>query len=215
MPQKPVTKFKYMVGIDEAGRGPLAGPLALGLVLFKTSDYKKYCRSKTSLPAGIDSKKLTENKREVWFETIKQMQKEGVLNYKVIFTSPAQIDHLGLSKVIKNSIRTGLKNFKVGPHEVRPRDCLVLLDGGLKASPEYKQKTIIKGDEKEKIIGLASICAKVMRDKVMHKHSVKFPDYFFHKNKGYGTRDHIKAINSLGLSTFHRKTFCKWLTMAQ
>lgn len=207
MPQKPVTKFKYIVGIDEAGRGPLAGPLALGFVLFKASDYKKYSRSKTSLPAGIDSKKLTESKREVWFEIIKKMQKTGRLTYRVIFTSPAQIDRFGLSKVIKNSIESGLEKFKV-----KPRDCLVLLDGGLKAPDEYKQKTIVKGDEKEKIIGLASICAKVMRDKLMYKHSVKFPDYSFHKNKGYGTRDHIKAINSLGLSTFHRKSFCKWLS---
>jgi ribonuclease HII len=217
MLQKPMTKFKYIVGIDEAGRGPLAGPLAVGLVMMKSNAYVTYKKSKNSLPRGIDSKKLTESRREVWFETIKKMQKAGQLEYKVIFTSPAQIDRHGLSRVIKNSISTGLKKLimhskpktRVSTWQV---DTLVLLDGGLKAPLEYQQKTIVKGDEKENIIGLASICAKVLRDRKMRVFAKKYPAYKFDVHKGYGTLTHRSLISSLGLSVIHRKSICRGFT---
>jgi len=194
------TKIKYIVGVDEVGRGPIAGPVALGAVLWRRAhalfDLKIYKSVK-------DSKQLSPKKREKWFEIIKDGKEKGLLDWTVVFSSVKTIDSKGLSYAINRALAKCLEKFKVNPKE-----CLVLLDGSLYAPKAYiNQKTIIKGDEKEPVIALASIAAKVTRDKRMVNLEKKYPGYGFSKHKGYGTSEHYTSLTRLGISAEHRRTF--------
>ena len=194
-------KETILVGIDEVGRGPLAGPVAVGIVCFpKNIEHRVF----NIFGEVKDSKKLTEKGRGEWFYKIKRLKKEGKLNYTVHYKSATFIDKHGISKAIRSCIEMGLLKLNINP-----RASEILLDGSLKAPKEFKeQKTIIKGDEKEIIIALASIVAKVSRDKKMVNLAKKYVGYNLQKHKGYGTVDHRKAIKELGLSVIHRKSFC-------
>ncbi len=193
--------MQHVVGIDEAGRGPLAGPVAVGIASIP-SNFKK------SFWKGIrDSKKLTEKNRELWYLKALEARKLGLLNFSVSLVSEKIIDKKGINYAIKLGIEKSLVKLKV------PKDSHIFLDGGLRAPKRFKyQQTIIKGDEKKSIISLASIMAKVTRDRKMVKLSKKFPKYNFHTHKGYGTRKHIEAIKKFGLTNIHRKSFLKHLT---
>ena len=190
---------KYVVGIDEAGRGPLAGPVAVGTVKIEKGFNKKFF-------GGIkDSKKLTENERNKWFELAKSAQKRGRLHFSVSLVSNIVIDKHGISKAIKIGIKKNLLKLYVSP-----KDSYILLDGLLKAPIEYKnQLTIIKGDEKVPVISLASIVAKVTRDRYMANLAKKYPQYGFEQHKGYVTEIHRKAIKKHGATPTHRRTFLK------
>jgi ribonuclease HII len=232
--------MKYIVGVDEVGRGPLAGPVTVGVVVCEAKLYKKLKRNKNLPPAGKDSKKLSEKDRQKYDVILsslktsfssclsrKTRQKSAdfcalsrlpgserfplktrvneVLDYSIIHISNKIIDTKGLSFSIKLAMRKGIEKLKLNPAE-----CEVRLDGSLHAPAEFKnQKTIIKGDEKEKIIAWASILAKVSRDELMRKACKKYPQYGFEIHKGYGTARHRAAICVHGLSPLHRKTFCK------
>lgn len=192
-------KIKYIIGIDEVGRGPLAGPVAVCAfrlpVIFPIKHFGPL----------KDSKKLTALKREKIFVQLKKLKKDGEVQYSVSLESAKRIDTIGISKAIKNCLEKSLKNLKT-----KPSECIVLLDGGLKAPEVYKnQKTIIKGDEKERAIAFASIVAKVTRDALMCKLAKKYPKYGFEIHKGYGTKKHCEAIRKYGLSREHRRYFCK------
>lgn len=191
-------------GIDEAGRGPIAGPVAVGVFRLdiENKDFKILIK-KTKLKLR-DSKKLNHKQREEWFEVIKKWKKEGRCDYSVTLVSAKDIDLKGIVPSINKALSKSL-------HKLQNKDCkLILLDGGLKAPKEFtRQKTIIKGDEKESVISLASICAKVTRDRYMCKISKKYPKYNFYLHKGYGTREHYGAIRRHGISPLHRKTFLK------
>ena len=195
--------MNYIVGIDEAGRGPLAGPVALGVCRFQSGLLKqKVKRAEKSICKLKDSKKLSPKQREFWFAQIKQWQKEGLCIYVVVYGTAKQVDTTGLSKVIARAVTRGL----VSVHAKHSDQ--VLLDGGLKAPMQFKnQKIIIKGDEKESIISLASIVAKVSRDALITCLARKYPNYGFDIHKGYGTKAHYKAIAKYGISPIHRKTF--------
>ncbi len=195
--------IKYIIGIDEVGRGPLAGPVAVCSfkmpVKFSVREFGKL----------KDSKKLTPAKREEIFGRFKKIKNSqvhhGELDYHVCYESAKNIDKLGLSKAIKNCLEKSLAKLKV-----KPEECLVLLDGGLKAPEKYiNQKTIIKGDEKERAIAFASIVAKVSRDSLMCKLAKKYPKYSFEIHKGYGTKKHCESIKKHGLCFEHRRLFCK------
>ncbi len=152
-------RFKYTIGIDEVGRGPIAGPVAVcSLCLgpkFKKNNFANF----------RDSKKLSHIQRLKWLEKINNEKEEGNIFYKVCLESNKVIDQKGLTFAIKRALSNSLKSLKI-----KTKDCQVLLDGGLKAPSEYiNQKTIIKGDEKELAIALASIVAKVTRDALMVK----------------------------------------------
>lgn len=191
---------KYLIGIDEAGRGPLAGPVSVGAVMLNIQDLKE--REKWF--SGIkDSKKLSEKAREEWFAKMKKAKRDGWLKFAVAFGSARMIDKKGIVFAIEYSLRQAL--LKLGAN---PKKTTILLDGGLKAPPKYiYQKTIIKGDEKEPVIALASIAAKVSRDRLMKKISRKYPKYNFEKHKGYGTLGHYKKIKKHGVLPLHRKSF--------
>lgn len=190
--------YKYIIGVDEAGRGPLAGPVAIGVaVVPRVFNWGL-------IPKVGDSKKVSEKNREAIFLLTRKLQKEGKLSYVVVLVSATQIDKIGISKAVKLGIEKGLKKLNLAPKEV-----LVKLDGLLHAPAEYlHQETIIKGDAKEKVIGLASIMAKVTRDKQMVSLAKQYPEYQLEIHKGYGTKIHSEAIRKHGLSKIHRKTFC-------
>lgn len=191
----------HIVGIDEVGRGPIAGPVAVGACSVPADFDFYFCK-------GIqDSKKLTAKMREDWEKKIVLAQKEGKLLVAVTFVSSKVIDTKGLSYAIKKALATSLRKVATDPKYTQ-----VLLDGGLKAPEDFiHQKTIIKGDEKEPVISLASIVAKVIRDRHMVKLSKRYAHYDFHIHKGYGTRLHYQKIAEHGLSPEHRRSFLKGL----
>ncbi len=184
--------IQWIIGIDEAGRGPLAGPLSLGIVAIKRDASRSIFR-------GIkESKQLTALQRELWFEKLK-----GICEYAVSLTSHTVIDKEGLSRAVKKAIAKGLQRLNKNPHE-----CQVLLDGLLHAPEEYSnQKTIIGGDASTPIIAAASIMAKVTRDRHMIRLAKKFPAYGFERHKGYGTKAHYLALKKHGACELHRKSF--------
>ncbi|KKS48680.1 MAG: Ribonuclease HII [Candidatus Azambacteria bacterium GW2011_GWF2_42_22] len=191
----------HIVGIDEAGRGPLAGPVAVGAVAISSNFKKNFFKSIK------DSKKLSPGDRELWFALALEARKEGLLNFAVSLVSEKVIDRKGISYAIRLGIRRSLMTLGVSA------DSQVYLDGGIKAPKEFiHQLTVIKGDEKIPIISLASIVAKVIRDKKMIKFSKKFPEFNFHKHKGYGTREHCQAIRKFGPTVIHRRSFLTRLT---
>lgn len=191
---------KWLVGVDEAGRGPLAGPVSVGVIVaplnFKPV-FKKY--------AVKDSKKLSEKNREEWYRWLVKERREGKLNFATALVDNKIIDKKGIVAAIKIGMARCLKSL-----DLKPTECEVLLDGSLKAPPIFKQqKTIIRGDETEPVIALASIAAKVRRDRYMCRLAKKFPAYQFEVHKGYGTKAHYAALKKNGLSTFHRLSFLK------
>ncbi len=172
---------KKLCGIDEAGRGPLAGPLVVAAVVLK----KKINGLK-------DSKKLTAKKRdELFYEIISSSE------YKIIFTNNETIDKIGLSKALKNSLQE-IKNHFYGYD--------ILMDGNTNFSVEGI-RWMIKADDKVPEVSAASILAKVSRDKYMLQISKNYPKYGFEKHKGYGTKEHIQMIQKYGYSNLHRKSF--------
>lgn len=184
------------------GRGPLAGPVAIGAVVFKA----KHGRD---LPAEFlaarDSKQLTHEKREEWYGRIKAAREKGVLDYRVAFVSAAQIDKQGIVPALNLAMRRALARL-----DLDPTHTLVLLDGSLYAPEHFLfQQTIVGGDRSEPIISLASIAAKVLRDRKMSRLAREFPRYGFEIHKGYGTGAHIKALKKHGPSEVHRRSFIK------
>ncbi len=192
-------KIKWLIGIDEAGRGALAGPVAVGGVLVPW-DFDFSMFSKVA-----DSKQLSPKMRERIFGEVRHAVKNGKLSYHVALISEKIIDTKGITFAVRKGIEEILKKLNVEPNL-----CEIRLDGSLYAPKEYPfQKTIIKGDVTEPCISLASIMAKVTRDKKMVLLSKKYPAYGFDIHKGYGTEMHREAIAKTGLSAVHRKTFCK------
>ena len=151
-----------------------------------------------------DSKKLSKQAREEWYKKVREWQKAGACDFSVVMISAKEIDKVGIAPAIRTALRRSLK--KVAP-DTRTQ---ILLDGGLRAPEEYtKQKTIIKGDEKEWAIALASIVAKVTRDRYMCQAGKKYPAYGFEKHVGYGTKQHYEALSTYGMCDLHRRTFLR------
>lgn len=192
--------MKYEIGIDEAGRGPLAGPVAVGVAKVPVDfDW--------GLIEGVaDSKKLSHKKRAVIFARAIELQKQELLDFRVELVSAAIIDTKGIVFAINQAMSQAIKKLQLSTAE-----CFIKLDGSLKAPGQFQQETIIKGDSTEKVIGLASICAKETRDAYMLKKSSQpsFIAYKFAQHKGYGTKAHRAAIIKLGLTVEHRKSYCK------
>jgi len=207
-------RMSYVIGIDEAGRGPLAGPVAVGAVSipidFNPTPPRLRGTSKNFFKGIKDSKQLTPEDRELWFGLALEARKSGVLNFAVSLVSEKVIDRKGISYAIKLGIKRCLAALAV------PKDSQVFLDGGIKAPVEFKhQLTVVKGDEKIPIVSLASIVAKVVRDKRMVRLSKKFPDFYFHMHKGYGTSVHRQALKKYGSTVIHRQSFLTHLTVAK
>jgi ribonuclease HII len=190
--------MRYVIGIDEAGRGPLAGPVAVGAVMVP-EDFD------WSLIEGVkDSKQLRPQIREELFEKLQSLERRGKLRYAVRFSSSQSIDRIGIVRSIRRALVCALEAL-----EPDPAVCTVLLDGSLYAPRQFvDQRTIIRGDQSEPVIGLASIAAKVLRDRRMEKLALEYPSWGFDIHKGYGTLEHRRAISAHGLSDLHRASFC-------
>lgn len=184
---------KYLIGLDEAGRGPLAGPLFVGLFLFdKSKDFK-------SILSINDSKKLTEKKRIELFEKLKKSNffydYNNISNEEVDKYNPYQATKKGMMDLIVKLDNKILENS------------FILTDAVDLDFPNYKYLKLIKGDQKSFSIGAASIVAKVLRDKKMKDLSKKYPEYHFDSNKGYGTKKHLEAIKKNGPTPVHRFSY--------
>lgn len=186
-----------VVGVDEAGRGPLAGPVAVGVVAVR----EEYDILK-AFPGLNDSKKLSEKKREVLFKTLQEEMKAGNVRAVVFLSSARMIDDKGVAFAVRHALDRGVR--KLLPN---PKDGKVWLDGSLKAPDEYAQETVIGGDRLVPAIMLASIAAKVTRDRLMLKTDENYPLYGFQSHKGYGTKVHMEAIRTYGPCEEHRKSF--------
>lgn len=185
-------KYNGMViaGIDEAGRGPLAGPVVCACVIMPLDEDK--------IIEGIDdSKKLTEKKREELYELIIERAKA----YSIIEMDEECIDEINILNATKRGMEKALDSLKIVPD-------IVLIDA-VKISTNIKQENIIKGDTLSYNIASASILAKVYRDRKMRELDKIYPQYGFAKHKGYGTKDHIQALKEYGKCRFHRESFIK------
>lgn len=188
--------MKYVIGIDEVGRGPLAGPLTLGFVMVPLKEVQK--TFKPLLELGLNDSKLVSLKKRL--KIVESL--DGVRCF-TLSIGPRYIDKHGMSKALYILIKRGLKKL-----DAEADKCFLKLDGALKAPKEFSHEVIIGGDRKEPVIMLASVIAKVKRDKYMESISKKYPEYGFSENKGYGTKKHIEAIKKHKLSKIHRKSFC-------
>ena len=180
--------YKYICGIDEAGRGPLAGPVVVAAVIMP----------KDSMIEGVnDSKKVSEKKRELLFEQIK----EEAIAYGIGIVDEKRIDEVNILNATKEALTMAIKQLKTKP-DVIIVDALTKID-----TLGIPYRSIIKGDAKAYSIAAASIIAKVTRDRMMRVYDDIYQGYGFAKHKGYGTADHVKAIKEKGPCPIHRKSF--------
>jgi ribonuclease HII len=187
--------MKYMVGIDEVGRGPLAGPVTVGVVCVPAPFTWRH------VPAGLrDSKQLTEKARERWYAWVRT---QPTIRYAVVSVSAREIDRVGITAAANKAANRALRKLGLSPSAASIR-----LDHGLAVDVAWKQHSYVKGDERFPEIALASIMAKVTRDAYMVRVAKRYPQYGFDKHKGYGTLSHREAIKQCGLSPLHRKKFC-------
>lgn len=182
--------FKYICGIDEAGRGPLAGPVVVAAAIMPRESF---------IEGVNDSKKISEKKRELLYE---QIIKEAV-SYSVAIVDQNEIDRVNILEATKGGLNECIKNLEVKPD-------LILVDALEKIDTcGIPYDSIIKGDAKCYSIAAASIIAKVTRDRIMRQWAEVYPQYGFEKHKGYGTAAHMAAIREHGPCILHRKTFIK------
>lgn len=194
------SNIEWLVGIDEVGRGPIAGPVTLGGVKCSRREY--FSLSQELL--AKDSKKMSSRQRE---SLCLEARQKVSLQMTTASSSAVYIDKYGISKAIKVALQKVLTQLQADPEET-----MVFLDGGLKAPDIFAyQATIIKGDTKEWLISMASVFAKVKRDNLMTAWSRqnRYLAYKWSKNKGYGTREHFNLIKKYGLSNQHRRSFLK------
>ncbi len=195
----------YCIGVDEVGRGPLAGPVMVGVVAIPPHfDWSQ-------LPGVGDSKQISQLNRVRLFALAKALKAAGQLDFAVAAVPARRIDRIGIAPAIREALTKALTSVCIRKG-LEPGRVLVKLDGGLKAPEEFThQETIIKGDAKEPVIGLASIIAKVTRDTYMERLGTRkeFAVYGFAAHKGYGTKQHRASIATAGLSTQHRASFCR------
>ena len=180
---------KYICGVDEVGRGPLAGPVVCAAVIMPLDDV---------IDGVDDSKKLTAKKREQLSELI---QKKAIA-HAICRIEPQIIDEINILEATKLCMKNAVESLSVKPD-------FVLTDGNMTLDIPFEQKSIIKGDSLSYSIGAASIIAKVYRDAVMDEYDKIYPEYGFSKHKGYGTKTHIDAIKRAGICPVHRRSFTK------
>ncbi len=183
--------YLAVAGVDEVGRGPLAGPVVCAAVILPLEEEKRIL--------GIDdSKKLSAKKREYLAEKIKEVARA----YSIAEVGEDVIDEINILQATRLGMKRAVEGLSVMPD-------LVLTDGNMTLDIAIPQRSIVKGDALVCSIGAASILAKVYRDGLMKQYAEEFPAYGFERNAGYGTAEHIRAIGEVGICRIHRKTFIK------
>lgn len=181
--------FKYVCGVDEAGRGPLAGPVCAAAVILP----------KDLIIDGVnDSKKLTEKKREALFDVIC----ESALAYSIVFADVDEIEEVNILRATMNAMKRAVDGLSV-------KADFAYIDGNTMPPIEINGECIVKGDAKSMSVACASILAKVSRDRLMLKYAEEYPQYGFEKHKGYGTKVHTEALREFGPCPIHRPSFLK------
>ena len=181
----------FIAGVDEVGRGPLAGPVCVAAVIMPLDD----------IIEGVDdSKKLSEKKRDLLFEQIK----EKAICYSIQMIDEQTIDKINILEATKLAMKNAINEMSVKPD-------VVLVDAINKLDVDVDIRGIVKGDLLSYSIGCASILAKVTRDRLMCELSKEYPEYGFEKHKGYGTKQHINALKEYGPCVYHRLSFLKFL----
>lgn len=185
-------KGRFLIaGVDEVGRGPLAGPVCVACVMMPLDD----------LIEGVDdSKKLSEKKREMLFEQIR----EKAICYSIQMIDEQTIDKINILEATKLAMKNAINSMSVKPD-------IVLVDAINKLDVDVEIRGIVKGDALSYSIGCASILAKVTRDRLMCELAKEYPEYGFEKHKGYGTKQHIDALKEYGPCVYHRLSFLKFL----
>lgn len=179
--------FKYIAGIDEVGRGPLAGPVYAAAVILPVGE----------IIDGInDSKKLSEKKRESLYDIIA----EKAICWATASVEPDVIDEINIRQATHLAMKNAVDNLDTKAE-------FLLIDGNDKIPFDYPYEYLIKGDRRSQSIAAASIMAKVTRDRYMKQMAEVYPEYYFEKHKGYGTKIHMEAIREHGICPLHRKTF--------
>lgn len=181
--------YTYIGGIDEAGRGPLAGPVVAAVVVFKPG---------TKIEGINDSKKLSEAKRDELFDIIR----DQALDYGIGIVQREEIDEYNILNATYMAMKKAINCLKKTPD-------YLLVDAAHVPDVSIDQKSIINGDSKSISIAAASILAKVTRDSIMYEYDKMYPEYGFASHKGYGTDQHYKAIREHGITTIHRRSFLK------
>lgn len=179
--------FKHIAGIDEAGRGPLAGPVVAASVILPENFL---------LPGLNDSKLLTKSVRENFFEEI---QKKSI-DYQISIVNVSEIDRINIFEATKQAMRETVRGLSIQPD-------MVLIDAVKLTGIGVSYEAIEKGDSKSITIAAASILAKVTRDRIMEALHNSYPQYYFNEHKGYGTKKHLEAISKHGICPEHRKSF--------
>ena len=187
--ERAYASYGYICGIDEAGRGPLAGPVVAGAVILPKDCDILYIN---------DSKQLSAKKREELYEIIM----EKAVAAGIGMAGPERIDEINILQATYEAMRKAINNLSVKP-DILLNDAVTIPDVGIRQIP------IIKGDAKSISIGAASIIAKVARDRLMEEYDKVMPEYDFASNKGYGSRSHIEALKKYGASPIHRSSFIK------
>ncbi len=183
--------YNNICGVDEVGRGPLAGPVVCAAVIMPLDD----------IIEGVDdSKKLSAKKREFLAEKIR----EKAIAYAICRVEPQIIDEINILQATRLCMKNAVESLTVSPD-------FVMTDGNMTLDISFPQRSFVKGDANSYTIGAASILAKVYRDKLMEEYAKEYPFYGFEKNAGYGTAAHIAAIKVHGLTPIHRRSFTqKW-----
>ena len=195
----------FVIGVDEAGRAPLAGPVSVGLVRVpqRFNVLREFSGTK-------DSKQLSEAKREEIYEQLVKRTQAGDVDFCVRFSDHLYIDEHGITKAVRKAILSGIRALAPLDKASRQAPAVkIFLDGLLHAPSVYEQETVIRGDDLVPIISLASIAAKVERDRLMKRLAKKYPAYGFEQHKGYPTKMHYAAIGRHGLCEIHRRSYCK------
>ena len=185
-----------VIGLDEVGRGPLAGP-----VISCGCHFKNYTILNELKDFIVDSKKLSEKKRELSFKFLQNLKKQNIIDFHLGIANVEEIDNLNILEATKLSMKRVVDKFNL-------KNAQLIIDGNFSLNyKSYKEQSIIQGDNKSLSIAAASIIAKVHRDRLMKKLSIKFQDFGWEKNAGYGTKKHIENIHRFGPTIHHRKTF--------
>lgn len=188
--------YTIIVGVDEVGRGPLAGPVTVGAVAVVRVSGKGL-----RLVGLADSKKLTPAKREEFFATVSQ---DSRIVWAVSSVYPKVIDRINIYEAVRVASKRSVLSLE---RKMGERAHIVLLDGNMTLQLDREQEAIIKGDEQIASCAIASIVAKVTRDRMMMRYHKKYPQYRFDLHKGYGTKFHFKMIKKYGPSPIHRTSF--------
>jgi len=199
----------FTIGIDEVGRGSLAGPVTVAAVMLPCG----FRRFHTALGELRDSKRLTPKQREAWY---RHLRAGGAVVLAVAHVRPATVDRINISRAANRAaLRACRRLLRV--NRIARRNIRIYLDGGLflgdgHCAEEYRRfavQTVVKGDERFAAVAAASVVAKVRRDRLMTRLACRHPEYGFEVHKGYGTRRHFRALRRLGPSPAHRLTFLK------